>query len=159
MSKFRFRCCAVEKLNFSQKSYFLENFCPKFYNGLWRHYRILISTSWFPHNRAYVTHPFYNLHVSEYLFRQSSRDFIDFYSEPISTFIKDENLLGDKFHLAFVYFHLEYNFEVEYFCHVTDRHIGHVVDHRLDMNRDHFDRMDHSVHYLNLKSKIRKKNK
>lgn len=74
----------------------------------------------------------------------------------LSTFIKDENLLGDKFHLAFVYFHLEYNFEVEYFCHVTDRHIGHVVGLHLDMNKDHFDHIDHSVDYLSLKSKIYK---
>ena len=65
-----------------------------------------------------------------------------------------KNLLGDKCHPAFAYFHLEYNFEVEVIYHVTDRHIGHVVGHHLDMNMDHFDHIDHSVDYLSLKSKM-----
>jgi len=39
---------------------------------------------------------------------------------------------------------------------VTDRHIGHVVGLHLDMNKDHFDHIDHSVDYLSLKSKIYK---
>ena len=67
-----------------------------------------------------------------------------------------KNLLGDKCHLAFAYFHLEYNFEVEVIYHVIDHHIGDhviVVDHHPDKNMDHFDHIGHSVDYLNLKSK------
>ena len=69
---------------------------------------------------------------------------------------KTKNLLGDKCHLAFAYFHLEYNFEVEVIYHVIDHHIGDhviVVDHHPDKNMDHFDHIGHSVDYLNLKSK------